>query len=459
MRRALLVVVGLLASTLSLSARSAGEVHEYKLDNGMKVIIKVDHRAPVAVSQVWYKVGSSYEHNGSTGLSHALEHMMFKGTKKHAPNEFSRIVSENGGRENAFTGQDYTTYFQQLEASRLPIVLELEADRMRNLTLPAGEFAKEIKVVMEERRMRTEDSPTSLTHEHFMATAFTSSPYHHPVIGWMDDLENMKIEDLRAWYQIWYAPNNATLVIVGDVDPAATLESVKKYFGPLKPSKIPEVKPQREIEQRGMRRIVVKAPAELPYLVMGYKAPVVATAKDAWEPYALEVLSGILDGGNSSRLSKNIVRGKEIAANAGAGYDLFSRLDELFTFDGTPAPGHTVAELEAALREQINQVRDTLVTADELERIKAQVVAAKVYERDSTFYQAMQLGTLETNGLSWKLADEYLDRIKAVTPEQIQQVAKKYLIDDRLTVAVLDPLPIENGKHPRPAMGGDGHVR
>ncbi len=452
-------VVGLLAATLSFGAHSAGEVHESKLDNGMKVIIKVDRRAPVAVSQVWYRVGSSYEHNGSTGLSHALEHMMFKGTKKHPPNEFSRIISENGGKENAFTGDDYTTYFQQLEASRLPIALELEADRMRNLTLPAGEFDKEIKVVMEERRMRTEDSPTALTHEQFMAAAFTSSPYHNPVIGWMDDLENMKIQDLKAWYQTWYAPNNATLVIVGDVDPVATLATVKKYFGPLKPSKIPEVKPQREVEQRGIRRITVKAPAELPYLMMGYKTPVLATAKEAWEPYALEMLAGVLDGGNSARLSKNLVRGKEVAASAGAGYDLYSRMDQLFSFDGTPAQGKTIADLEAALREQIKLVRETLVAPEELERIKSQVVAAKVYERDSNFYQAMQIGTLETNGLSYKLVEEYLDRIKAVTPEQIQKVAQKYLVDDRLTVAVLEPLPIENGKHAMPAMGGGGHVR
>jgi zinc protease len=458
MQRKSVVVAGLLAAMFSLGAHSAGEVHEHRLDNGMKVIIKVDRRAPVAVSQLWYRVGSSYEHNGSTGLSHVLEHMMFKGTKKHPPNQFSRIVSENGGKENAFTGQDYTTYFQQLEASRLPIALELEADRMRNLTLPAEEFEKEIKVVMEERRMRTEDSPTALTHEHFMAAAFTSSPYHHPVIGWMNDLENMKVADLRAWYQTWYAPNNATLVIVGDVDPAATLAAVKKHFGPLKPSKIPVVKPQREVEQRGMRRITVKAPAELPYLIMGYKTPVVATASEAWEPYALEVLSGILDGGNSARLSRNLIRGQEVAASAGAGYDLFSRLDELFIFDGTPATGKTVAELESALREQIKEVREKPVAPEELERIKSQVVAAKVYERDSNFYQAMQIGTLETNGLSWKLADEYLDRIKAVTAEQVQQVAQKYLVDDRLTVAVLEPLPIENGKHRMPAMGG-GHVR
>jgi zinc protease len=447
-----------LTAWLPLVSYANGPVHEFKLDNGLKVLIKEDHRAPIAVSQLWYKVGSSYEHNGSTGLSHVLEHMMFKGTRKHGPGEFSRIISENGGKENAFTGQDYTTYFQQIEKSRLPIALELEADRMRNILLPPDEFAKEIKVVMEERRMRTEDNPTALTHEHFMATAFTSSPYHHPVIGWMNDLEHMTVDDLRQWYQTWYAPNNATLVIVGDVDPKATFETVKKYFGGYKPGKIPAVKPQTEFEQRGLRRIVVKAPAELPYLLMGYKTPVVRTAAEAWEPYALEMLASVIDGGNSARLAKHLVRGQQVAANVGAGYDPYSRLEELFLFDGTPAPGRTIADLENALREQIKKIRDELVPQEELERVKAQLVASKVYERDSIFYQAMQIGTLETNGLSWKLADEYLERVSAVTPEQIQTVAQKYLVDDRLTVAVLEPLPIEKTAMPMHRSGG-AHVR
>ena len=436
---------------------AAATTHEFKLDNGMKVIVKEDHRAPVVVSQVWYKVGSSYEHNGTTGLSHALEHMMFKGTKKHPPNEFSRIISENGGKENAFTGEDYTTYFQQLEKSRLAISFELEADRMRNIVLPPEEFAKEIKVIMEERRMRTDDNPTSFMHEQFNAAAFVNSPYHHPVIGWMDDLENMTVQDLRNWYQTWYTPNNATLVVVGDVDAQQTFALAKKYFGPLKSNPVPVVKPQQEIEQKGQRRITVKAPAELPSLMMGYKVPGARSAKEAWEPYALDMLAGIFDGGDSARFAKNLVRGSQIAANAGAGYDAFARLDQLFTLDGTPGQGHTMQELETALREQVKKVRDELVPADELERVKAQVIASKVYERDSNFYQAMQIGMLETVGLPWKLADEYLDRIKAVTPEQVQQVAQKYLIDDTLTVAVLEPLPLTKPVTQMP-MGGN-HVR
>jgi zinc protease len=430
------------------------KVHEYTFDNGLKLLVKEDHRAPVVVSQVWYKVGSSYEHDGYTGLSHALEHMMFKGTRKHPGGEFSRIVSENGGRENAFTGRDYTTYFQQLEKSRLPISFELEADRMRNLTLPADEFAKELKVVEEERRLRTEDNPEAFTEEQFNAAAFVTSPYHHPVIGWMNDLDAMQVADLRDWYRTWYAPNNATVVVVGDVDPAAVYQLARKYFGALKSSPMPVQKPRQEIEQNGERRITVKAPAQLPYVVMGYKVPVLRTATDDSEAYALEVLAGVLDGGDSARIPRHLIRDSQIAASASAGYNPYSRLADLFTLDGTPAPGHDIAELEQALRQQVQRLRDEPVTAAELDRIKTQVIAADVYQQDSVFYQAMQLGMLETVGLDWRLADEYVARVRAVTAEQVQAVARKYLTPDRLTVAVLDPLPIDPS-HP-PAMEGSG---
>ncbi len=439
------------------AAAEDSAVHEFKLDNGLKLIVKEDHRSPVVVSQVWYKVGSSYEHDGTTGISHALEHMMFQGTAKHGPNEFSRIIAENGGRENAFTSHDYTAYFQQLEKSRLKVSFDLEADRMRNLTLGAKQFAKEIQVVMEERRMRTDDDPESLTDEQFNAVAFVNGPYHIPVIGWMDDLKHMKVEDLRKWYQTWYAPNNATLVVVGDVDPQKVFALAKHYFGPLKPSVIPALKPRHEIPQTGIRRITVKAPAELPYIVMGYKVPVLKTAKVDWEPYALEVLSGILDGGDSARLTKNLIRGSQVAADASAGYDLDSRTKSLLALDGTPAQGHTIDELEKALRQQIQKLRDNLVSADELKRVKAQVVASDVYQRDSVFYQAMKIGILETVGLGWRVGDEYVDKVKAVTAEQVRDVARKYLTDDHLTVAVLDPLPISDAERMRRSQhsGGD----
>jgi len=452
----------LLTLILLIPGLAVANVHEYLLDNGLKILVKEDHRAPVVVSQIWYKVGGSYEHDGITGISHALEHMMFKGTEKFPSGEFSRIISENGGRDNAFTGADYTTYFQTLEKSRLATSFELEADRMRFLTLPAEEFAKEIDVVKEERRWRTDDKPQSYVYEVAMATAYQTSPYRFPVVGWMQDLENMTIEDLSDWYQKWYAPNNATLVVVGDVIADDVFALAKQYFGPLPKGEPITMKVQEEVEQRGTKRVKVKRPAELPYLIMVYKTPVVKPGNEDrdnldWEPYALEVLAGILDGGSSARITSRLVRGSEVAASAGAGYRMISRLDNLFTMSGTPSQGKTIQELEVALRNEILDLQHNPVTEEELQRVKAQVISGDVYEKDSVFYQAMIIGTLETVGLSWQIADEYVERVKAVTKEQIMDVAKKYLIDDRLTVAELDPLPLEN-KPGRMARGnGHGH--
>ncbi|ALP51749.1 peptidase M16 [Candidatus Tenderia electrophaga] len=447
--------LALLCAVFAVPAGAAAEVHEYSLDNGMKVFVKEDHRAPVVATMVWYRVGSSYEYNGITGVSHVLEHMMFKGTEKYGPGEFSRIIAENGGKENAFTSRDYTAYFQRLHKDRLEISMKLEADRMRNMKVLDEEFAKEIQVVMEERRMRTEDNPEALTYEAFNASAFLTSPYRWPVIGWMNDLEHMTADDIRAWYQVWYAPNNAALVVAGDVDPDQVFALAQKHFGPLQPmSNLTPPKPREEAPQRGERRISVKVPAELPYLIMGYKAPVVEPGDDDdYEPYALDVLASILDGGNSARFAKNLVRGQQVAANAGAGYSAFSRLETLFLFDGNPAQGHTIPELETAIRKEIDKVKNELVSTDELARIKAQVIAGEVYQLDSVFYQAMQIGRLESVGLDWRLADEYAERIQQVTAEQVRAVARKYLVDEHLTVAVLKPQPLDGKQAPRPAPG------
>ena len=281
---------------LSLAALPAlAQITEYRLDNGMKVIVKEDHRAPVVVSQIWYKVGSSYEPDGVTGISHVLEHMMFKGTEKLGPGEFSRIISALGGNENAFTSRDYTAYFETLAVEHLERALELEADRMRNVRLDPAEFAKEIEVVKEERRLRTEDKPSGKVFEQFNAVAWRSSPYRNPVIGWMNDLEHMTVDDLADWYRRWYAPNNATLVVVGDVRPKAVREMAERHFGPLETSEILPLKPAAEPKQVGETRIEVKVPAKQPYLLMGYKTPIVGQSEEPWEPYALYVLSSELD--------------------------------------------------------------------------------------------------------------------------------------------------------------------
>lgn len=435
----------------TFSGYAGNTVSEHQLGNGLKVLVKQDHRSPIVVSQVWYKVGSSYEPDGITGISHMLEHMMFKGTDKHPPGEFSRIIAENGGEENAFTGQDYTAYFQTMAVSKLAVSFELEADRMRHLHILADELKKELEVVTEERRMRTDDNPQAKMSEHFMAMAYSNSPYKHPVIGWPADIANYKVEDLEAWYQRWYAPNNATLVVVGDVEPQTVFNLAEHYFADLKPSDIKSLKPQTEIEQLGVRKMTLKVPAKLPSVVMGYKVPSLKSASVKEEAYALEVLAAVLDGGNSARLSKELVRGKQLAVSAGADYELSSRLSGLFELEATPAEGKTVWELESALKDQIAKLQRELIGSEELQRIKAQVLASAVYERDSGFYQAMQLGMLETVGLGWQMADDYVSQVNQVTSEQVRAVARKYLLEDHLSVAYLEPLPINE---PTPARKG-----
>jgi zinc protease len=437
------LITGLILATFCTGYVQA-DVMEKQLDNGMKVLIKQDRRAPIAVSQVWYKVGSSYEFGGITGISHVLEHMMFKGTKNHPPGEFSRIIAANGGDENAFTGRDYTAYFQTMASDRLEVSFELEADRMRNLLLLPEEFAKELEVVKEERRMRTEDKPQSLTYERFLTGAYESSPYRNPVIGWMADLDALQVEDLKVWYRKWYAPNNATLVVVGDVDPDQVMQLAQRYFGSLKPEQVKQPKPRSEPPQRGSKHFTVKVPAKQPYLVLGYKTPVVGKADQDWEPYALEMLAYILDGGSSARLTNNLIRGSKLAVAADASYSAFTRLPGMLVMDAVPAPDTSLEKVQEALVLEIDRFKKELVSEAEMERVRNQIIAAKVYEKDSVFYQAMLLGQLETVGLDWRLADEYVANLKAVTAEQIRQVAQKYLVQENLSVAVLEPLPMDN---------------
>ena len=293
-----------------------------------------------------------------------------------------------------------------------------------------------------------------------MATAFQTSPYRHPTVGWMADLERMQASELNDWYQQWYAPNNATVVVVGDVEPQEVYALAKKYFAGLSAEKISSNVTLPETPQQGIKRITVKRPAEVPYLLMVYKVPVLKTAIDLpdqvqeWEPYALDVLAGVLDGGGSARFASRLVRGKEIATSVGAGYSFGSRLDNVFVISGTPSRGKSTVDLEQAIKQELTEIRENLVDAKELDRVKAQVVSSDVYEKDSVFYQGMILGLLETVGLSWRHADEYVARIQAITAEQVQAVAKKYFIDDRLTVAMLDPQPMQQQQHSAARAGG-----
>jgi zinc protease len=459
--------IGLLLTLAATVLAGCDDIHETTLANGMRVVVKEDHRAPVVVSMVWYRIGSIDEREGITGISHVLEHMMFKGTDRLKPNEFSRIIAEQGGRDNAFTSYDYTAYFQQLEKSRLPIAFELEADRMQNLKLDDAEFKKEIQVVMEERRLRTDDQPEALVYEKFMETAYQAHPYRHPVIGWMRDLERLTISDLRDWYRRFYSPSNATLVVVGDVKPDAVFDLAKKYFGPVPARAVDRPPMPAEPPQTAPRRSQVRVPAQVPYLMMGYPAPILQpegtpVKQPRWEPYALTVLAGVLDGGLSARFETELVRAKQIAAGIGTSYDAIGRLaPTMMSFSGTPSAKHTVADLEAAIKEQLARVQREPVAATELERVKAQVIADEVYERDSMFSTAYRIGELAMAGLDLDLLDQWVERLNAVTPEQVMAVARKYYGDDKLTVTVLDPLPIDPNTKQKPAAASKGaaHAR
>jgi len=452
----LLTFAVLWPAMLLFAVKAQAEVFEKTLGNGLKVIVKEDHRAPVIVQQIWYRAGSMDENIGVTGIAHVLEHMMFKGTKSVPVGQFSKRISAAGGRENAFTSNDYTAYFQQLHKSKLPLAMQLESDRMRNLHLTETEFSKEIKVVMEERRMRTDDEPHALMNEKLMAAAFQEHPYRTPVIGWMNDLQTLSVNDAKTWYKNWYVPNNATLVVAGDVKATEVFALAQRFYGGIPARSLPERKHFNEPSQLGMKRIVVKAPAQLPQLVMAYHAPSIRDPEKDWQPYALQILAGILDGNASARLNKTLVREKQLASNVGAEYDATSRGPSLFMLEGTPSESKSVTEIEDGLREQIAILKRDGVNEDELKRAKAQVTASEVYKLDSLFYQAMQIGQMESIGLSYKTIPLILKKLQAVTAQQVQDVAREFLQDDQLTMAVLDPQPL-SGK-PKQMNKGASHA-
>jgi len=434
----------------------AEPAQEFMLENGMKIIVKEDHRAPTAAHMVWYRIGSMDELNGTTGVAHALEHMMFKGTTSLKPGEFSSRVAALGGRENAFTSKDYTGYYQQIEKSRLEAVMALEADRMANLVFDKDEFSREIKVVMEERRLRTEDQASARVYEALNAAAFVAHPYHHPIVGWMDDLEHMTVEDAKAWHDRFYAPNNATMVVTGDVDAQQVRTLAEKYFGKITPKSIPVTRPQSEPLQQGVRRIIVKAPAENPYVALAFKAPTLRDVEKDDDVHALEVLSAVLDGFDNARLPARLVRTERVANSVGASYSSNARGPVLFVLDGTPAAGTTTEQLEKLLRAEVQRVAQDGVTEEELKRVKNQLIASQIYKRDSVFGQAMEIGVMEMTGISHKQIDRIIEKLGQVTARQVQAVAAKYFNDDQLTVATLVPLPLTD-KKPAAAPAGLRH--
>lgn len=414
------------------------------LDNGLKVLVQPDTRAPVAVQQLWYGVGAAHEAPGQTGISHLLEHMMFRGTERYPGESFSHTIASRGGRDNAFTGRDYTAYYQILSSDQLAIAMEMEADRMQNLLLTEADIEKELEVVKEERRLRTEDRPESLAFEQLQATAFQNHPYGQPVIGWMSDIAQLDQQQLRDWQRRWYTPSNARLVVVGDVDPEQIFEMAEEHFGSVPNYEITPAPRRQEPVQRGARNVSLHIPAQTEYLLIGYKTPVMAQLpkKQRWEAYALSMLTSILDGGNASRLAKRLIRGQKIAASASAGYSLYSALNSLLVLDATPNPGHTAEEMEQALLAEIADLQANPVSEAELQRARAQVIAHMVYAQDSLRHRAYMIGMLETNGLGWEIEQQLVAGYQAVTAAQLQEVAQRYLTDYTRTTVTIHPIDV-----------------
>ena len=455
-----LLALGLLGPAQA-SAQTQARVERFTLSNGMTLIVKPDRRAPTAVHMLWVRVGSMDEVDGQSGIAHVLEHMLFKGTQELGPGEFSRRVAAVGGRENAFTSRDFTGYFQQIPSARLEDVMRLEADRFANNRWPDDEFGREIEVVKEERRLRTEDSPRARLHEVVNATAFLASPYRRPVVGWMNDLDAMTPEDVREFYRRWYTPANAAVVVAGDVDPAQVLRLAERHYGRIGVRPVPARKPREEPAQAGLRRIEVKAPADQSYVVLQFKAPRLVSFESTPENddgLALTALVAVLNGYSGARLDRALTQGADrVADSASASYGLWGRGPQMFSLSGVPAPGKTPEQVEAALRAEVARIAREGVRESELQRVKTQWVASEIYKLDAVFSQARELGTYWIYGLPLDAGEQLIRRLRDVTPAQVQSVAARYFGDDQLTVGVLRPLPRSPDSRPRTPPPGARH--
>ncbi|MFM8610509.1 MAG: M16 family metallopeptidase [Burkholderiaceae bacterium] len=434
------------APTAAPTAARASVV-QFTLANGLTVIVKPDRRAPTAVHMLWVRAGSIDEVDGTSGVAHVLEHMMFKGTRTLGVGEYSRRVAALGGRENAFTSRDYTGYFQQIPAGRLEDVIQLEADRFMHNRWADDEFRREIEVVKEERRLRTEDSPRALLYEQLNATTFVASPYRRPIVGWMNDLDAMTPDDVRDFYRRWYVPSNAAVVVAGDVDPAEVRRLAEKHYGAIPAGQTAQRKPREEPPQSGARRIEFKWPAEQAYVALSFRTPRLASLQPLPEhddALALVVLAAVLDGHAGARLNRALEQGNDrVADSASAWAGLWARGPQVFSLAGVPAPGKTPEQLEAALRAEVARVAREGVSEAELQRVKTQWVASEVYKLDSVMNQARELGVFWALGLPLDAGEQVITRLRAVTAAQVQSVAQRYFSDDQMTVAVLRPQPID----------------
>src|SRR6266542_1510704 len=438
LRRALLgcfLALMLLGTPTAPAAEEA--VTEVTLDNGLRILVLEDHRSPIATIQTWYKVGSRDEIPGATGLAHFLEHMMFKGTPTYGKGQFAQVVEENGGQGNAFTSQDVTSYYVNIAADRVNLILGVEADRMRNLLLEASEIDSERQVVAEERRTRTEDDPEGYLSEEFLAVAYKAHPYGWPIIGWMSDILRIDSVELRAFYDRYYLPNNALLVVAGDVDTARVLARARETFGKIPRGSPPPPMLSVAPPQLGERRVqVYKTDARAPIVYIGYHVPNYASP----DAPALELLSTILQEGRASRLYRRLVYERRVALNVGGDYAYLSHDPNLFWFSGTPLPGQTPAALEQAIMEEIARAQNEPVPDEELERAKNQIEAAFVWRQDSIYSRAASLARFELAG-SWRKSETYLPLIRQVTAADLQRVARTYFQAQGRTVGTLLPGP------------------
>jgi zinc protease len=431
--------LGLVAAASAQTAALSGThlaVTEATLENGLRVLVQDDPRNPIVAVQVFYRVGSRNERPGATGLAHFLEHMMFKGTPTYGRGQVARLIEENGGRDNAYTTKDLTSYYTNIAADKLDLVLRIEADRMRHLLLDAAEIDSERKVVMEERRMRSEDDPDGLVYEAMSSLAFVAHPYRWPIIGWMSDIVRINRAELRAFYDTYYLPNNAIVVIAGDVRAPAALAMVRRHFagvqrGPAPPP-VTAVEPPA-IDER--RLVVRREQAQLPVVNIAWHVPS-HTSPDA---PALELLSTLLSSGRASRLYQKLVYEKRMVLGAGGDYSYFSLDPSLFWFYAAPLPGQAPEAVEQALLAEVERLKQEVVPEEELARARNQIEASFVWQQDSVFSRASALGRFEMLG-SWRLFDGYLPRLRAVTAADLQRVARTYFALDRKNVSILLPL-------------------
>jgi zinc protease len=443
MMKSLHLIAALGASLLvfagPVSARPWVQPESFMLKNGMQVIVLPDHRAPVVTHMVWYRVGSADEPPGKSGIAHFLEHLMFKGTKKIPPGEYSKIIARLGGNDNAFTSYDFTAYFQRVALEKLPQVMEMEADRMANLRLDDAVVLPERDVILEERNTRTDNNPAALFSEQVEAAQFLSHPYGRPVIGWRHEMEQLTTQDALDHYRRHYGPDNAYLIVAGDITAASLRPLAEKYYGVVKSRGIPARMRPQEPPQLAARHLEMfdERVAE-PNWQRSYLAPSHNRRADG-DPDALEVLSQILGGGATSRLYRTLIIEKAIATSAVASYQ-GSALDYgQFYVQATPRIGQTVPALEREVENVLAQLLKDGVSADEVDRAKRQMIASAVYAQDNQQTMAQIFGEVMATGRSIEDIVAWPDRIQAVTPERVNAAAKTVLRAENSVTGVLLP--------------------